>query len=408
MTKEITIRDSEGRKITQYVEYEWRPMFCEKCKKLGHQCKEPVKVIEKKWMPKPTKPEIVHEGTSTMPKESAQEATITPQKIDGSYAEEGNDDTWIKVATNRERGKTIYTAPSNRVDCLNGFEALGILNDSLVSDVDPLQDEQGSFMYYLTAVYAHNHLAQRRILWKNIEHIFITIQGPWCILGDFNNVMNAQDRMGGRMVSEAEYKDLHEMLTHTGLSEMHSSGDHFTWSNKHASEPIYSRIDRMLGNTAWFQSTSDKILKCLPPNVSDHALLCFMNNTKRKCKSRRFKFYNCITDLVGFQDVVKQSWNVPILGTAMYILWNKLQRLKPVLTQFSSNISNMSLQLRNARTELNEAQNDLNQNRMDPVGILKVKELTEKVIQLNSFEDSMLRQKSKIEWLTKGDSKSAY
>src|SRR3954467_14288321 len=45
---------------------------------------------------------------------------------------------------------------------------------------------------------------------------------------------------------------------------------------------------------------------------------------------------------------------------------------------------------------------------MDPIGIIRVKALIDKVIQLNSFEDSMLRQKSKIDWLTKGDSNSAY
>lgn len=46
------------------------------------------------------------------------------------------------------------------------------------------------------------------------------MQGPWCILGDFNNVMTAQDRVGGRLVTEAEYRDLHVMMNFTGMSEM--------------------------------------------------------------------------------------------------------------------------------------------------------------------------------------------
>lgn len=29
----ITIRDHEGKKIQQVVEYEWKPLYCETCKK---------------------------------------------------------------------------------------------------------------------------------------------------------------------------------------------------------------------------------------------------------------------------------------------------------------------------------------------------------------------------------------
>lgn len=38
--KEITIRDNNGREFTQKAIPEWRPFFCQKCNKLGHECKE--------------------------------------------------------------------------------------------------------------------------------------------------------------------------------------------------------------------------------------------------------------------------------------------------------------------------------------------------------------------------------
>src|SRR4051812_26684736 len=46
----------------------------------------------------------------------------------------------------------------------------------LVSSTDQaihcrVYDNKGAFIYYLTAVYAHNLLAQRKLLWKTIEKI---------------------------------------------------------------------------------------------------------------------------------------------------------------------------------------------------------------------------------------------
>jgi hypothetical protein len=67
-------------------------------------------------------------------------------------------------------------------------------------------------------------------------------------MGDFNNVLKSQHRIGGRIVMEAEYSDLSTMMNTTSLYEMDSMGDHYTWSNKQRDCAIYSRIDRVIGN----------------------------------------------------------------------------------------------------------------------------------------------------------------
>jgi hypothetical protein len=51
---DITIRDNEGNKMKQLVEYEWKPIFCEKCQKVGHKCaKIPPTKAQNQWKPKP-------------------------------------------------------------------------------------------------------------------------------------------------------------------------------------------------------------------------------------------------------------------------------------------------------------------------------------------------------------------
>lgn len=126
-----------------------------------------------------------------------------------------------------------------------------------------VNDSNGMFKYWLTAVYAHNQLDKIRKLWKEIEQIQQNIYGPWCVIGDFNNVVKAHDRIGGNAVTEKEYVDMQEMMMRNGLSEMDSTGDYFTWFNKHTIDPIYSRIDRLIGNVDWFQHYSDATLNIL-------------------------------------------------------------------------------------------------------------------------------------------------
>lgn len=40
LTESITIRRLTRTNIKQSVEYEWKPPFCKKCNKVGHQCKD--------------------------------------------------------------------------------------------------------------------------------------------------------------------------------------------------------------------------------------------------------------------------------------------------------------------------------------------------------------------------------
>lgn len=129
-------------------------------------------------------------------------------------------------------------------------------------------------MYWLTAIYAHNQLENRKRLWTKLADIHKLQTGPWMLLGDYNNVLKSIDRIGGRKVTEAEHRDLTNLMKDAGLHEMDIRGQHFTWSNNQGENAIYSRIDRLLGNTDWFQQNLDCTLTVMHLSVSDHALLC--------------------------------------------------------------------------------------------------------------------------------------
>lgn len=105
-----------------------------------------------------------------------------------------------------------------------------------------VQGLDGRDWFYMTTIYAHNQLELRSICWTKIERLQVGSTSDWLLLGDFNNVLSINDRIGGNAVHMNEFVDLENMMTNLGLFEMPSSGNHFTWSNKHSQGMIYSGL----------------------------------------------------------------------------------------------------------------------------------------------------------------------
>lgn len=99
------------------------------------------------------------------------------------------------------------------------------------------------------------------------------MQGSWFLMGDFNNICQAQGRIGGNLIHEAGYIDLVNMMEKTGLFEKESNVDPLTWSNKQANGIIYSRIDIVIGNVELHHQNINTTLNTLEFGVSEHALL---------------------------------------------------------------------------------------------------------------------------------------
>ncbi|XP_058750195.1 uncharacterized protein LOC131623214 [Vicia villosa] len=190
-----------------------------------------------------------------------------------------------------------------------------------------LYGRDGKFVQWLTAMYAANQLERRKELWKDIERLGSNQQGPWIMLGDFNNVLGFHERIGRNEVKEAEFSDLREMMVATGLFEVDCIDDKFTWYNKHAEGAIYSCIDRVIGNLAWIQSNKDKTVHILEPGISDHAMLCIKGNEQVVRKKTSFKFINAVIEAEGYRTEVEKNWKRKIHGNNSQMMWNKLKRL---------------------------------------------------------------------------------
>ncbi|XP_058775952.1 uncharacterized protein LOC131650248 [Vicia villosa] len=334
LKQHITIRDPTGEKVSQQVEYEWEPPYCNQCNKVGHRCNPKKEITKKVYVQK--------EPTIAAEKEVPTVVENPVPDPDIQQVEKGKaiavEETWTIA---RPAGKNRGTRSSpTRIDCTNRFDILVQGWNQQVWDIKMLENtdqfvhceaykENGDFSHYLTSIYAQNQLIHRKKLWEDIQNVGSIINRPWIIIGDYNNVLKITDRIGGNEVQEAEYRDLEQMMENLGLYEHETKGDHFTWFNKQSQGPIYSRIDRALCNSFWFATFPDCVIEVMRSHISDHAPLKvnMVNQHGYVKKKRRFQFLNCVTVREDYMNKLSDSWQQPMGGNPMYKLWRKLIRL---------------------------------------------------------------------------------
>lgn len=186
----------------------------------------------------------------------------------------------------------------------------------------------------LTLIYRHNLLEKRKKLWKGIYSLAPQINGPWMLIGDYNNVLHLRDIIGGNDIHRTEYIELEYMMTNIGLYEHDTRGGHYTWSNIHQHGTIYSIIDRAIFNGEWFLKFPNCEMDVLLPHICDHSpLKVNLDKNKENHRTRPcFKFINCVTEREDYIVTIKENWKVPVEGRPVYILWRKLFRLQRIIS----------------------------------------------------------------------------
>lgn len=91
-------------------------------------------------------------------------------------------------------------------------------------------------------------------------------------MGDFNELLDSNDKFGGRPLLSSRVQAFHSCLTTCGLLELATSGPKCTWANKHWDWRchIRERLDRAFHNAAWQLLFPKAHCLTLPRFHSDH------------------------------------------------------------------------------------------------------------------------------------------
>lgn len=147
-----------------------------------------------------------------------------------------------------------------------------------------------SFAFHVSFVYAFYTIVSRRPLWNNIKEFGSNCSLLWMIHGDFNNVLNNDERRAIKVeVTPYEVKDFENCCLNVGLTDMWSIGFFYTWINT----SIWSKIDRVMVNNVRVQVRVHSLVDFLPLGcLSDHFLCIVSLFEQNGSRSKPFRFFN--------------------------------------------------------------------------------------------------------------------
>lgn len=103
----------------------------------------------------------------------------------------------------------------------------------------------------MSVIYASNDEMQRRDLWKELNDAYTCMTSePWIVLGDFNVIEHMHERSDhfDEMPIHSSTKNFQDCLYSIGLTDLHSQGAFYTWTNKRTDGFLAKKLDRFLIN----------------------------------------------------------------------------------------------------------------------------------------------------------------
>jgi len=83
--------------------------------------------------------------------------------------------------------------------------------------------------FYITSVYSRCTETDRMELWEEIEELASGNSDPWIVGGDFNVILNAEEKLGGLPFTHSEAADFAHCVNNSALVELPTTGSKFTW-----------------------------------------------------------------------------------------------------------------------------------------------------------------------------------
>ena len=260
--------------------------------------------------------------------------------------------------------------------------------------------------FFCTFVYAFNDSKQRESLWSDLR--VLNTQDPWILCGDFNCVMNIEERIGSA-VRQSEIADINACMHCCGMEDIKSSGHFFTWNNKQeGANRVFSKLDRVLANPKWFDSYSAAEVCFLSEGAFDHSPGLLTVYPKNNGGKKPFKYFTMWKSAPKFSEIVKTQWDRPISGSKMFVVVSKLKRVKLALKELNkTGFSDVHAADLKAYHDLLAAQEAMHLHPADH------SLANEELDAIKTYKDKhqvyldFLRQKAKVEWIKSGDENTA-
>ena len=259
---------------------------------------------------------------------------------------------------------------------------------------------------YVSFIYAYNDGCDRVALWDYLSSFDLDV--PWCVCGDFNTVLSIHEICGGREHWTPEMQQFKDCVCDAGLSELRTTGELFSWTNRRPFDPVLKRLDRVLVNKQWITSFASSQAFVKTRGIMDHSPIIVNVTANSEKITKGFQFFNFMIGLEGFRDAVTTAWGEPLYGDPMAVFWRKLKGVRGKLVELNRKHGNVKTIVIQRREELNCLQSALALDNRNSTLIEKESKAILALEKALEDEESLLQQKARCSWLKLGDGNNSF
>lgn len=203
----------------------------------------------------------------------------------------------------------------------------------------------------ITCFCVHPNVNLRYITWNLLRTLPEKFILPWLCLGDYNEIINNNEKYGGSMRSEAQMNNFRETIVDYGFIEFPTRGPFYTCSRGSNNDIIFERLTVLSlkrNDGIFFLTQMRHILPTLILIISDK--WSSPNRVKRKCI---FMFEGYWTRYEGCKETVKQVWRA-VVTLEVKDISHKLNSCGKVLSDWSrKHIGNIANEVKKKEFQLN-------------------------------------------------------
>lgn len=105
--------------------------------------------------------------------------------------------------------------------------------------------------FFLTGVYEEPVKGNKSNVWEKLTRIGVIRKDPWFLTGDFNEILDQTEKMGGALRTEDESAEFKQMIRNCGLWKIQHKGYKLSWHGVRNNDLVQCRLDRSMANQAW-------------------------------------------------------------------------------------------------------------------------------------------------------------
>ena len=108
-------------------------------------------------------------------------------------------------------------------------------------------------IFHATFVYGEPDNTKRQSVWEEMTKLQINQGEPWLLTGDFNEIIDNNEKCGEPDRAEGTFCAFRTFLSHNDLFDLKHSGSYLSWRGKRHSHLVQCRLDRWISNSEWIE-----------------------------------------------------------------------------------------------------------------------------------------------------------